>query len=176
MPIGYPFGWKETFMEIFERDYLPDIKKRFGFESIELYLEEHNPAEIGGGHHTTLQGHIYVSKDEFGDDDYLTDDGAKTRMGGFRLVSMPGCCGIAISTGSWVHHEFRSRGIGTILNKARLDLAKILEFGAVICTDVSHNAPSRKLLEKNGWKDVFKFKNPRTRNEVFLSVIPLERN
>ena len=172
MPLSYPDGWEETFRRLFDRDYLPVLKEKFEVNDLELVMEELDPADFGRGHHVTLDCQLETS--DFTDEDYLNGDEDKTRVAGFRIVSMPGCCGIAISTGSWVHMSFRNRGIGGLLNKSRIQLGKILNFGAMICTDVSKNEPSRKLLEKNGWKDVFKFKNPRTRNEVFLSVIPLE--
>lgn len=91
----------------------------------------------------------------------------------FTMLQLPGCCGVAISTGAFVAVSYRARGLGTLLNELRKDIAREAGYTVLMCTDVTYNTPQRKILEKNGWKDVFSFVNRRTGNEVAISVVEL---
>lgn len=91
----------------------------------------------------------------------------------FKLLQMPNCCAFLIATKCWVHPKFQNKGIGTILNLLRQDIARELGYTALICTDIESNIPQRKILEKNGWKDIYKTKNQRTGNNVFISLVEL---
>ena len=88
----------------------------------------------------------------------------------FKLIQMIGCCGICVSTGVYVHNEYRNKGVNTILNNFRIDIAKELGYGLLLCTDVSNNTAEVKTLDKNGWKHVYNFKNPRTSNKINISI------
>lgn len=91
----------------------------------------------------------------------------------FTLASFPGCCGICISTEANVYGAHRRKGLGTLLNKIRIDWARALGYGILMCTDISKNEYQRKILAKNGWTDIHDFVNPRTSNQVIVSVINL---
>lgn len=91
----------------------------------------------------------------------------------FTLEKFPGCCGIYVSTGAMVWYEYRRKGIGTILNKMRIDIARAEGYGCLICTDIVDNKPQQKILAKNGWSQIHQFMNPRTGNNVHISVINL---
>ena len=88
----------------------------------------------------------------------------------FKLLQMPGCCGICISTGSYVNPEFRGKGVNIILNNFRIDIAKHLGYGLLMCTDLKSNTPQMKTLDKNGWKHIHEFKNPRTGNILNVTI------
>lgn len=88
----------------------------------------------------------------------------------FTLRSFPGCCAFAISTASYVAHTFQKKGLGTLLNQFRQEIAKRQGYPAIICTDRKDNAPERKILTKEGWEDIFTIKNTRTNHDVFISV------
>ena len=88
----------------------------------------------------------------------------------FELVQMSGCCGICISTGTHVHPEFRGKGVNSLLNNFRIDIAKDLGYGLLMCTDLKSNTPQMKTLDKNGWKHIHEFKNPRTGNILNITV------
>jgi hypothetical protein len=90
-------------------------------------------------------------------------------VAGFTLTQLPGCCGVVVSTGAWVNLDHRRKGIGSLMNQLRIDYARALGYGYILCTDVETNEPQRKLLAKNGWVDLTKFTNPRTVNRVFIS-------
>ena len=88
----------------------------------------------------------------------------------FKLIQMPGCCGICISTGTYVHPDFRGKGVNILLNNFRIDIAKHLGYGLLMCTDLKSNTPQMKTLDKNGWKHIHEFKNPRTGNILNVTI------
>lgn len=94
-------------------------------------------------------------------------------IAGFTMLQLPGCCGVAISTRAVVGVPYRKRGLGALLNELRKDIAREAGYTVLMCTDVTRNTPQRKILEKNGWKNVFSFVNRRTGNEVAISVVEL---
>lgn len=103
---------------------------------------------------------------------HLTDT-QKSRVAHFEIAAFPGCCGIAISTGAWVGEDFRGKGIGKILAKLRVELARTAGYGMILCTDVESNVPQRRLLAANGWTDIAGFNNPKTGNNVFITAVVL---
>ena len=88
----------------------------------------------------------------------------------FELAQMLGCCGICISTGTYVHPDFRGKGVNIILNNFRIDITKHLEYGLLMCTDLKSNVPQMKTLDKNGWKHIHEFQNPRTKNILNITI------
>lgn len=95
------------------------------------------------------------------------------RVAGFSLLQLPGCCGVALSTGAHVACSYQRKGLGYILNELRKDLSREAGYTVLMCTDVMHNEAQRKILQHNGWKDVFDFVNKRTGNKVAISVVEL---
>lgn len=93
----------------------------------------------------------------------------------FTMIQMPGCCGVVVSTGSLVSACYRKKGIGTLLNLFRIEIAKILGYSLIFCTDVTENTAESRILEKNGWKIIDRFLNKRTNNNVNLSVFHIKR-
>lgn len=92
------------------------------------------------------------------------------RVADFALHPMPGCCGICVSTAAYVNFPYRNRGIGTLLNLFRMERAKELGYSLLLCTDIAINTPQVRVLEKNGWQKVFKFRNARTGNDVNINI------
>jgi hypothetical protein len=88
----------------------------------------------------------------------------------FGLIQMPGCCGICISTGVGVCANYRRKGLNKLLNQMRINIAKFLGYGILMCTDVIANTAERKTLEANGWKPIYGFKNPRTNNLLHVTI------
>ena len=88
----------------------------------------------------------------------------------FKLIQIPGCCGICISTGTYINPEFRGKGVNIILNNFRIDIATYLGYGLLMCTDLKSNIPQMKTLDKNGWKHIHEFKNPRTGNILNVTI------
>lgn len=98
---------------------------------------------------------------------------SKSTISTFKMYQMPHCCAYAISCNVYVEQRFRNKGIGKILNRFRIDAAKLMGFSALLCTDVDHNGFQRKVLEANNWIDVHTIINSRTDNVVHLSAINL---
>ena len=96
----------------------------------------------------------------------------------FFLSGFPGCCGLAIAYSLRVVHPFNNHGLGTLFNQMQLDLAKAAGFGACLATDKIQDNEfyySQKLLKKNGWNTLTRFKNPRTKNNVDIFMINLSK-
>lgn len=99
--------------------------------------------------------------------------GKKEKIASFELYPMIHCCGICVSTQASVAPQYQGRGLGTLLNSLRIDIARFAGYGLLLCTDIESNTYQRKILARNGWKDIHKFINPRTKNTIFVSVINL---
>lgn len=97
------------------------------------------------------------------------------RVARFNLEQLPGCCGICISTASYVEPEYRGIGLGLLLNSLRIEMTRQMGYGLLMCTDLENNIPQRKILEKNGWEDIYGFTNPRTGNVLKISVYNLTK-
>lgn len=93
---------------------------------------------------------------------------------GFTLVCMPGCCGIVISTNCYVVQHYQCKGLGTLLNTMRKQIAWEMGYTVLMCTDVVDNAPQQRILSKNGWQSVFGFINRRSGNTVHADTFELE--
>jgi hypothetical protein len=90
----------------------------------------------------------------------------------FKLVEMPGCCGVVISTGAFTSESFRQRGIGTALNKFRMAIAKAIGYSTMMCTAVDDGI-TEKILNKNGWTKIGGFVNRRTDNSISMYSVML---
>ena len=123
----------------------------------------------GKNKNLTLEELMYV-KDTFYGLKFEIIDLQGNLISTFRLLQMVGCCGICISTGTYVHPDFRGKGVNIILNNFRIDIAKHLGYGLLMCTDLKSNTPQMKTLDKNGWKHIHEFKNPRTGNILNITI------
>lgn len=103
----------------------------------------------------------------------LRMDGVEKTIASFQLYPMINCCGICVSTQAFVVDHWRNKGLNTLLNSLRIDIARHLNYSVLLCTDVVDNSPQRRVLKKNGWRDICKFVNRRTGNTVAISVINL---
>ena len=123
----------------------------------------------GKNKNLTLEELIYI-KDTFYGLKFEIIDLQGNLISTFRLLQMVGCCGICISTGTYVNPDFRGKGVNIILNNFRIDIAKHLGYGLLMCTDLKSNTPQMKTLDKNGWKHIHEFKNPRTGNILNITI------
>jgi hypothetical protein len=85
------------------------------------------------------------------------------------LVAMPGCCGIVISTACKTYERYQHRGLGTLLNQMRIQMAYELGYSLILSTDVTTNVPQERILQKMQWRKLTVFKNRRTDNAVSLN-------
>lgn len=93
----------------------------------------------------------------------------------FNLTQLHGCCGICLSYHAQVSKEFRGKGLGTLLNKMRQQIAVNLGYSVILCTDVADNKPQSKILMNNAWKKLLTFKNRRTEHMVNISAKKLRK-
>jgi hypothetical protein len=91
----------------------------------------------------------------------------------FSLTQLPGCCGVCVSYHASVYLSVQDKGLGTLLCSIRKDIARALGYGCMLCTDVSNNEPQQRILVKNGWKNIHRFRNPRTNNDINIHVVNL---
>lgn len=144
--------------------YRPDITKILGTEKWKLIEGQYSPP--CGKCKNSTGGNYYL--------DIVDDKGiTQIRAAQFTLIQMVNCCGIMVSTVARVDEEYRHRGLGTLLNKLRMDIARDLGYTILLCTDIIKNEYQRKILAKNKWEDIFKFVNKKTNNEIAISVIKL---
>ncbi len=93
----------------------------------------------------------------------------------FKLAKFPGNCGIIVSTAAMVYGPYRNKGLGTLLNALRIDMATKLNYSIIICTAKEFNFPEQRVLDKNQWEILLEFKNPRTANNTKLRAIVLNQ-
>lgn len=105
---------------------------------------------------------------------YYSKVDRETPIATFSLTQLPACCGVCVGNSAATYDPFRNKGLGTLLNKMRIDMATEAGFGIMLATDISHNTPNVKIFDKNGWKKIYEFANPRTANVVDIRVIQLE--
>ena len=86
------------------------------------------------------------------------------------LYQFPSCCAFCVSTQAFVNEKLRSKGINTLSNTFRQELAKDAGYTALICTDIATNYGERITLQRCGFQDIFSVVNKRTKNEVYISV------
>lgn len=103
----------------------------------------------------------------------ILDTEHKREIAEFVLCQLRGCCGVCMSTGERVAPEFRGKGVGTILGKFRRAIARDRGYTVLFCTHVNSNQAQNKVLQRNGWLDVYRFRNRRTGNLVDFSIVPL---
>lgn len=74
------------------------------------------------------------------------------RLAGFQLTPLPGNENIVVSHDSWIRYDWWGKGVGTLLNKVRMEgVGRIADAKALVCTVSNRNEAQIRLLEKNGW-------------------------
>lgn len=103
--------------------------------------------------------------------DYLLEgceSGAYWPIGTFAIMPMPGCRGIAIFHHVCLEPQFRHKGLGPVLLKAREDAVRAAGFSLAMATVVETNADELSVLRKAGWTTADAFENRRTKHRVFV--------
>lgn len=73
-------------------------------------------------------------------------------VGWFRLSYFPMCRHILVSTDAEVSEKVRGKGLGKILHRLRLELAKSGLVQMLLCTARADNEAQNKILLANDWK------------------------
>lgn len=124
---------------------------------------------------TTVSGSGYITEAQFCAYAPAQNYSGKRAFAFFRLNQLHGCCGVLVSNGACVNETHQNKGVGTILAKLRIDLAKHFGYATLLCTDIVNNVPQRRILDKLGWKHVHEFQNPRSGNQVAVSILDLTK-
>lgn len=92
------------------------------------------------------------------------------RIGGFTFSPMKGCCGIIISSYTWLDPKFRGGFASDAFRKAKEDFARHLGYSIMLATTQMHNIPAVGNMRKSGYKIVKTFSNKRTGNLLGLGI------
>lgn len=86
---------------------------------------------------------------------------------GFTLTQQVNCCGILVSTQTFVSEGLRGRGIAQEMMYLKEALAKEFGYSLIMATvNMTGNPAEVHILEKFGWKLNSSFINSRTKNQV----------
>lgn len=87
-------------------------------------------------------------------------------IGYFKLEPMPGCCGVVISTGSWLNVAERGSNLGVHFHELKAFVAKELGYSRMLATTQTKNFPELLGAAKSGWKLHDAFINKRTGEQL----------
>lgn len=89
------------------------------------------------------------------------------RVCGFTLVQQVNCCGILVSTRTFVTKDYEKQGIAQALMPLKEAIATEFGYSCLMATvNVSGNPAEVHILTKFGWKKGDEFVNRRTNNTV----------
>lgn len=94
----------------------------------------------------------------------------------FHLTMLPGCCGYLVSHESFVYYEFRRKGIATVLQSIKEEIAREEGYTHMMCTTMASNMSQNRILEKHGWTKVHEGVNGRTNNNLYMWVKHVPRD
>lgn len=90
-----------------------------------------------------------------------------TEASSFRLVELINCCGVLVSTQTYVYNSYRGKGIAQKLMPFKEEIAKILGYSLLMATvDIGNNPAEVHILEKFGWENTQTFLNKRTNHTL----------
>lgn len=87
-------------------------------------------------------------------------------FGAGEIDSLPGCSQIAVIHSAFVDPEMRNKGYGRSNNTERLNKCHDLGYDMALCTVDLSNKNQLKILKKNGWMILTKFKSRKTGHTV----------
>lgn len=158
----------DSMQGVFE-EFSPEIAASLGVADIDLSLQK-----VDAPHdHKYTSGSWYLRMRPGKDTPSWYKHTAYEPIASWRLDMLPGCCGVCVSNGVGVRSRFQRKGLGTILSRLRARMAGVDGYGLLLCTDLLSNTAQRRILTKNGWRDIHTFVNPRTTNDIAISVLNL---
>lgn len=89
--------------------------------------------------------------------------------GQFSLVPMPGCCGVVVSTDSFLNSEYRG-SVGKRFHKLKADVARHFGYKTMLMTTHLRNIPEVVGASQARWKFFHYFRNDRTGNDIGIAV------
>lgn len=107
------------------------------------------------------QGHIF---------DVFHGERDPEKVGRFRLDPLPGCCGVVVSTDSFIEPIRRGSWVGTEFHEIKALVAKHYGYSAMLMTTQLRNIPEVVGASKAGWKFLETFRNTRTNNDLGVAL------
>ena len=99
----------------------------------------------------------------------------KKRVAGFQLVEQVNCCGVIVSTRTYVYNSVKDMGYAQEMMELKIALAKEFGYSAMLATVVMKNEAEVHILEKFGWKCGETFVNTRSKNELGIFTLLLNK-
>lgn len=88
-------------------------------------------------------------------------------LAGFTLIEQKNCCGILVSTNTYVNKNLEGQGYAQEMMKLKIALAKEFGYSLLLATvDVGNSPAEVHILEKTGWTKKDEFVNKRTKHTV----------
>lgn len=97
------------------------------------------------------------------------------RVAGFQLIEQTNCCGILVSTRTYVYSSAKDQGYAKEMMGLKIELAKEFGYSAMLATVVMKNEAEVHILEKFGWKCKETFVNTRSENELGIFTLLLNK-
>lgn len=89
------------------------------------------------------------------------------KVAGFTLVEQINCCGIMVSTRTYVHKDHQGKHFAQDMMPLKEAIAREFGYSALVATvNMTGNPAEVHILEKCGWTKQYEFKNKRTGNQV----------
>lgn len=86
----------------------------------------------------------------------------------FQLSQVPTCCGLCLSSATYVHATFMKKGIGTLLMELKEKIAWDARYSVIMGTLTTNMEAERKIWKKFGWKEMSSWTNRRSGNTVIV--------
>ena len=88
-------------------------------------------------------------------------------MCGFTLTEQPNCCGVLVSTRTFVDINHQKQGLAQAMMPLKEAIAKEFRYSSLVATvNISGNPAEVHILNKFGWQQGHTFINSRTGNTV----------
>ena len=94
---------------------------------------------------------------------------SKQTLAGFYLEPLPGCCGVVVSTGSWIIPEYRG-SFGKLFHTLKETVARKLGYSLMLATTELRNLPEVIGASNAKWKHIHTFRNQRTSHDLSLMI------
>lgn len=95
---------------------------------------------------------------------------------GFTLREQTNCCGVMVSTSTWVGGNHRGKGLAQKMMPLKELIASYEGYSALVATVQSENKPEMHILQKFGWVKGYEFLNARTGNMISFMFKKLDNN
>lgn len=96
-------------------------------------------------------------------------------LAGFTLVEQKNCCGILVSTSTYVNKNLQGQGYAQEMMKLKIALAKEFGYSLLLATvDIKNSLAEVHILEKFGWTKDKEFVNSRTKHTLGIYTLDIK--